>query len=74
MQQDNIVNNIYSISFPPYIEWENSCMAIKSKIHENVNVNFHLNSEGEPVAVEPVVVELEVPKALILYQTAILLN
>ena len=27
-------------------------MALKSKIHNDVKVNFYLNSEGEPFAVE----------------------
>ena len=58
MQQDNIANNIYSISFIPLTVnetsavWQTILQCIQSG-NIYINVNFHLNSEGEPVAVEP---------------------
>ena len=58
MQQDNIVNNIYSISFIPLTVnetsavWQTILQCIQSG-NNYINVNFYLNSEGEPVAVEP---------------------
>ena len=58
MQQDEIVNSIYSISFIPLtvIEksavWQQIIQCIQSG-KSYINVKFYLNSEGEPVAVEP---------------------
>ena len=58
MQQDNIVNNIYSISFIPLTVnvtsavWQTILQCIQSG-NNYINMNFYLNSEGEPVAVEP---------------------
>ena len=58
MQQDNIVNNIYSISVIPLTVnetsavWQTILQCIQSG-NNYINVNFYLNSEGEPVAVEP---------------------
>ena len=59
MQQDNIVTNIYSISFIPLTVnetsavWQTILQCIQSgNNYINVEV-IYLNSEGEPVAVEP---------------------
>ena len=58
MQQDNIINNIYSVSFIPLIVnetsavWQTILQCIQSG-NNYINVDFYLNSEGEPVAVEP---------------------
>ena len=55
MQQDNIVNNIYSFSFIPLTVnetsavWQTILQCIQSG-NNYISVNF---SEGEPVAVEP---------------------
>ena len=57
MQQDNIINKIYSISFIPLTVnetsavWQTILQCIQSG-NNYFNVNFYLNS-GEPVAVEP---------------------
>ena len=58
MLQDNIVNNIYSISFIPLTVNETSAvwqtiLQCKQSRNNYIDVNFYLNSEGEPVAVEP---------------------
>ena len=58
MQQDNIVNKIYSISLIPLTVnetsalWQTILQCIQSG-NNYINVNFYLNSEREPVAVEP---------------------
>ena len=58
IQQYNIVNKIYSISFIPLTVketsavWQTILQSIQSG-NNYINVNFYLNSEGEPVAVEP---------------------
>ena len=58
MQQDNIISNIYSISFIPLTVndtsavWQTFLECIQSTNNYS-NVNFYLNSEGEPVAIEP---------------------
>ena len=58
MQQDNIVNNVYSISFSPLtvsetsVVWQTVLKCIQLG-NNYINLNFYFNSGGEPVAVEP---------------------